>query len=320
LKYRLEDLCEKIGMKCSGGDKSIAAIKTLKEAGPEDLSFFHSEKYIDDLAATRAAAVILDGRYSGSLPEGVVALETDEPYVKFALATALFAHRFETGVNKPDIGEGCRIDPSASFCSNVKIGDNTVIMAGVYIGDNAVIGNDCLIHPNVSIYHETRIGDRCIVHSGSVIGADGYGFATDKTGRHIKIHQIGDVVIEDDVEIGSNVSIDRGALGSTIIGRGTKIDNLVQIAHNIVIGENCLIVAQAGMAGSSRLGRNTVLGAQSGVAGHLRLGDFTIVAARGGVTKTLEGGRTYGGFPAVEIGLWRRMQAVLMRLTKNKGR
>ncbi len=314
----LREICETIGVEYRGEDRRIHGINTLGEAGPDELSFFHNEKYRRDLPKTRAAAVLLEERFAGELPEGVIPLITDEPYLKLALATAIFAHPISTASEPPKLLGECDIDPSVRFGKNVIIGKGTVIMAGSYIGDDCIMGEGCLIHPNVTIYHGCRLGNGCIVHSGTVIGSDGYGFAHTREGRHIKIHQLGGVKIGDEVEIGANTTIDRGALGDTVIASGTKIDNLVQIGHNCEIGENSLIVAQTGISGSTRLGRNVVMGGQSATAGHLEIGDFATLAARSGVTKSLEGGRTYAGFPVIDIRLWRRQQAALMRLAKGK--
>ncbi len=314
----LREICETIGVEYRGEDRRIRGINTLAEAGPDELSFFHNEKYRSDLPETRAAAVLLEERFAGELPEGVIPLITDEPYLKLALATVLFAHPISTASEPPTLLGACDIDPTVRFGKNVTIGEGTVIMAGCYIGDDCTVGAHCLIHPNVTIYHGCRLGNDCILHSGAVIGSDGYGFAHTREGRHIKIHQLGGVKIGDAVEIGANTTIDRGALGDTVIAGGTKIDNLVQIGHNSEIGENSLIVAQTGISGSTRLGRNVVMGGQSATAGHLEIGDFATLAARCAATKSLEGGKVYAGVPAMDIRLWRRQQAALMRLAKGK--
>lgn len=318
--YSLKEICEKIGVEYSAEDCSITGLNTLADATPEQLSFLHSEKYLRDLERTRAAAVLVEERFAERLPEGVIPLVTDEPYLKLALATALFAHRVSPASEPPITGEGCKIDPTVRFGRNVTVGAGTVILAGSYIGDDVIIGENCLIHPNVTIYHGCSVGDGCILHSGAVIGSDGYGFAHTREGKHVKIHQLGGVRIGDEVEIGANTTIDRGALGDTVIGSGTKIDNQVQIGHNCLIGENCLIVAQTGIAGSTKLGRNVVMGGQSATAGHLEIGDFATLAARCAATKSLEGHRVYAGVPAMDIRLWRRQQAALIRLAKGKKR
>ncbi|WP_457605271.1 UDP-3-O-(3-hydroxymyristoyl)glucosamine N-acyltransferase [Nitratifractor sp.] len=318
MSHTIMTICRYLDLPYEGEDREISGIATLAEAGPEDLSFFHNEKYRKDLPSTRAAAVLTEEKYASELPEGVIPLITDEPYLLLARATELFAHRISTESEPPRLLGECEIDSSVRFGRNVTIGEGTVILAGTYIGDDVTIGENCLIHPNVTIYHGSRIGERCILHSGCVIGSDGYGFAHTRDGRHVKIHQLGGVVLGDEVEIGANTTVDRGALGDTIIGSGTKIDNQVQIGHNCMIGEHCLIVAQCGLAGSTKLGRNVVLGGQSATAGHLEIGDFAQFAARSGVTKSMEGGKVYGGAPAMEIKLWRRQQAALMRLAKGK--
>ncbi len=313
---RLSKLCADIGVAFSGEDIEIRGIGTLDSADSSQLSFFHSEKYLETLKSTEAAAVLIESKYLEYLPKSSIALITDEPYLKLALATALFAHPLSNDSDEPLVSDGADIDKSARFGKGVEIGKNSLIMAGCYLGDGVKIGDNCIIHPNVTLYHGVEIGNGCIVHSGAVVGSDGYGFAHTKDGRHIKIHQIGSVVIEDDVEIGSNTTIDRGAIGNTLIKSGTKIDNLVQIGHNCDIGENCLIVSQVGISGSTTLGRNVIMGGQSATAGHLKIGDFAVIAARGGVTKSLEGGKQYGGFPAVDIRLWKKMQVALSRLVK----
>ena len=318
MRRSLKEICEQIGVDYRGEDREIAGLNTLVEAGPEELSFFHNERYRRDLPETRAAAVLVEERFAAELPEEVIPLVTDEPYLKLALATELFAHSMGIESDSPKLLGECRIDPSVRFGTNVTIGAGTVVMAGVYLGDDCVLGENCLIHPNVTVYHGSRIGDRCILHSGCVIGSDGYGFAHTRDGRHVKIHQLGNTVLGDDVEVGANTTIDRGALGDTVIGSGTKIDNQVQIGHNTVTGENCLIVAQTGISGSTKLGRNVIMGGQSATAGHLEIGDFAVLAARCAATKSLEGGKTYAGVPAMEIRLWRKQQAALMRLAKGK--
>ena len=313
---KLSKLCAEINLPFNGDDIDITGIGTLDSANANQLSFFHSPKYIESLKSTKAGAVLIEEKYLEYLPSHSIALLTDEPYLKLALATALFAHPLSNESEEPTLLEGAKVDESVKYGKGVEIGKDTLIMAGCYIGDDVKIGDRCIIHPNTTIYHGVEIGDDCIIHSGAVIGSDGYGFAHTADGRHIKIHQIGGVIIENSVEIGANTTIDRGAIGNTVIKTGTKIDNLVQIGHNCNIGENSLIVSQVGLSGSTTLGRNVIMGGQSATAGHLKIGDFAVIAARGGVTKSLEGSRQYGGFPAVEIRLWKKMQVALSRLVK----
>ncbi len=313
---KLSLICKKIGIDYSGEDIEIDGIGTLDSASSNQLSFFHSTKYLNALKNTKAGAVLLEKEYIEYLPKGSIALITDEPYLKLALASSLFAHKLSNSSTPPILGKDVDIDESVKFGKDVRVGDNSLIMANCYIGDGVSIGKNCIIHPNVTIYHGVKIGDNVILHSGAVIGSDGYGFAHTKDARHIKIYQLGGVIVEDDVEIGANTTIDRGAIGDTIIRRGTKIDNLVQIGHNCDIGENSLIVSQVGLSGSTTLGKNVIMGGQSATAGHLKIGDFAVIAARGGVTKSLDGFKQYGGFPAVDIRLWKKMQVAISRLVK----
>jgi len=318
MTHKLSQITKELKIDFDVHDIEIDGIHTLSEASSTQLSFFSDAKYANSLHETKAAAVFIDKKYADLLPSTTIALITDEPYLKLALASKFFAYKITTKGKHPNLGDGCDIDNSVRFGSNVVVGDNVTIMAGCYVGDNVVIGSNTLLYSNVTLYYDTNIGDNCIVHAGTVLGCDGYGFAHTKQGEHIKIYQNGNVVIEDNVEIGANCTIDRAVFGTTFIRKGTKLDNLIQIAHNCDIGDHSLMAAQSGVAGSSTFGRNVVVGGQSAISGHLKIGAFTTIAGKSGVTKTLEGGKTYAGFPAIEIKLWRKMQAVLMRLVKKR--
>lgn len=318
MTYKLSQITKELNIDFNGNDIEIDGIHTLSEATATQLSFFTDAKYASQLPQTKAAAVFIDKKHADLLPATTIALVTDEAYLKLAYASKFFAHTIMTKGGHPNLGEGCDIDKSVRFGNNVTVGDNVTIMAGCYVGDNVAIGSDTLLYPNVTLYHGTHIGKNCIVHAGTVVGCDGYGFAHTKQGEHVKIYQNGNVVIEDDVEIGANCTIDRAVFGTTYIRKGTKLDNLIQIAHNCDVGEYSLMAAQVGLAGSTTLGRNVVMGGQSATAGHLEVGAFTTIAGKAGVTKSLEGGKMYAGFPAIEIKLWRKMQASLMRLVKNR--
>ena len=314
---RLRELAREIGLSYEGADLEITGLGTLKNAKPDQLSFLDNPKYLKDLRTTRAGAVIVAPQHADAVPESCVALESEEPYLKLALASRLFAPEpmREEGA-EPVFGEDCRIGENVSFGKDVVIGDRVTIMPGCYIGDDVTIGDDTLLYANVTIYHRTSIGARCIIHSGTVIGSDGYGFAHTRTGEHVKLYQLGHVVVEDDVEIGSNTSIDRGTIEPTVIKKGAKIDNLVQIAHNCVIGEHSLLTGQVGLAGSTILERNVVMGGQSGAMGHLTIGAFAQIAAKAGVTKPLEGGKTYAGYPIMEHRQWLKLNAMLNKMLK----
>ncbi len=318
MTYKLSQITKELNLDFNGNDIEIDGIHTLKEATSSQLSFFTDAKYASELPQTKAAAVFIDEEHADLLPDTTIALITDEAYLKLAYASKFFAHKIESKGGHPAMGEGCDIDKRVRFGKNVTLGDNVTLLAGCYVGDNVTIASDTLLHSNVTLYHGTQIGQNCIIHSGTVIGCDGYGFAHTKLGEHVKIYQNGNVLVEDDVEIGANCAIDRAVFGTTTIRKGTKLDNLIQIAHNCDVGEHTLCAAQVGLAGSTTLGRNVVMGGQSATAGHLEVGAFATIAGKGGVTKSLEGGKTYAGFPAIEIKLWRKMQAALMRLVKNR--
>ncbi len=318
MTYKLSQIIKDIGLNFEDNDIDIDGIHTLSEASHTQLSFFNSEKYLDQLPQTKAAAVFIEEKYAELLPATTIALITDEPYLKLALASKFFAHKLETKGGHPEMGEGCDIDKRVRFGKDVTLGDNVIILAGCYIGDNVTVGSNTVLNPNVTLYHGTKLGERCIIHSGTVIGCDGYGFAHTKRGEHVKIYQNGIAVVEDDVEIGANCVVDRAVFGTTFIRKGTKLDNLIQIAHNCDVGEHTLCAAQVGLAGSSTLGRNVVIGGQSAVAGHLEIGPFATIAGKSGVTKSLEGGKTYAGFPAIDHKMWLKMQAKIARLLKLK--
>lgn len=314
---KLNLLAKEIGLEIDS-DMEIDGLNTLKDANSQNLSFFDNKKYLDDLKSTNAGAVLITSEFADFVPKTCLALVTDEPYLKLAFASKIFAPKpFETDGNDPVISQNCIISPNAYIGKNTFIDENTTIMPGAFVGDNCNIGKNCVIYPNVSIYRDCKIGDNCTIHANTVIGSDGFGFAHTKLGEHIKIFQNGNVIIENDVEIGSNTSIDRAVFGSTFIKEGTKIDNLVQIGHNCVIGEYSIIVSQVGISGSTKLGRNVIMGGQSATSGHLEIAPFTTIAARGGVTKSIDTKGTYAGFPLFEHREWLKLQGKIARLLKS---
>lgn len=318
MTYKLSQITKAIDIDFNAHDMDIDGIHTLSEASATQLSFFTDSKYTSQLATTKAAAVLIDEKHADLLPSGTIALITDEAYLKLALASKFFAHKLVTKGGHPALGEGCDIDKRVRFGNNVTLGDNVIVMAGCYVGDNVTVGSGTLLYPNVTLYHHSQIGAECIIHSGTVIGCDGYGFAHTKLGEHVKIYQNGNAVVEDNVEIGANCTIDRAVFGTTYIRKGTKLDNLIQIGHNCDVGEYTLCAAQVGLSGSTTLGRNVVMGGQSATAGHLEIGEFATIAGKGGVTKSLEGGKTYAGFPAIDHKTWLRLQAKIAGLLKRK--
>ena len=322
LPRRLKEIAHLIGGDLVGdGDTLITGICGIKEAKPGDLTFIANSKYLHLLQTTKASAVITSPDVKAAPKPIIQAENLSLAFAKLA-ATLLGSEiqRHPEGISpKAVLGKGVRlgsgvsIQPFVVIEDDVAIGDRTVVYAHSYIGRRARIGNDCLIYPNVSIRERVEIGHRVIIHSGSVIGSDGFGFATVK-GIHHKIPQIGTVVIEDDVEIGANVTIDRARFEKTLIGKGTKIDNLVQIAHNVVTGSNCIIVAQSGISGSTTLGNHVVLAGQSGIVGHITVGDHVMVGAQAGVSKSVPPNTAVWGYPAKPLPKAKRLNAALQRL------
>ena len=315
----LKELAALVGGAVSGSPETrIRAVAGIREAGPGDITFLANARYAADLAASRASAVIVGKTWPSPISQIVV----DDPYYAFCKIVVHFhPPRRETPGIHPTavVGKGVKMGKDVAVGSHVSIGDVTllgdraVVSAGTVIGADVVIGEESLIYPNVTVREGSRIGKRVILHSGVVIGSDGFGFATHE-GIHHKIPQIGIVEVQDDVEIGANVTVDRAALGRTIIGRGTKIDNLVQIAHNVETGEHCLIVAQAGISGSTRLGNHVVLAGQVGVVGHLVLGDGVRAGAQSGIAGDAPAGATVSGSPAIAHRDWLRAQVVFAKL------
>ena len=317
--FELSELLQTIGVAYEGPSITINALNTLSDASAFELSFLQNKKYLDQLQTTKAGAVFVTADMAEHLPETSIAVVVEDPYMELAHASKLFAPELldETA---PDavVGEGSVIAEGANLAKGAVIGKNCTIMPGVYVGRGTTVGDNTILHPNVTIYHECEIGSDCIIHANTVIGSDGFGFATSKLGTHTKLYQNGNVVIENDVELGAGVTIDRAVFGSTRIKEGARMDNLVHIGHNCEIGEYSVLVAQSGIAGSTILGRNVVMGGQSATAGHLTIAPFTNFAARSGVTKSIkESGKTYGGFPLMEQKQWLKLQAKIARLLKS---
>ncbi len=303
---KLSILAEKLNGELIGpdGESEVAGVSTLQDAGPDQVCYFGNRHYRKYLESTCALAVITREILESSAPNLIL---VSEPYRAFREVLILFRHGSLSGFSAihptsaihPDavLSDNVTVGPNAVVDSCVTIGSGTTIGAGTVIGPGVTIGSGCFINPLVSVYHDCVIGSRVIIHSGAVIGADGFGFIPDPEG-HLKIPQNGNVVIEDDVEIGAGCTIDRAVVGSTIIGRFSKLDNLIQIAHNVTVGRGCLIAAQTGISGSTEIGSGVIFGGQVGTAGHISIGDGAVVAAQSGVTKDVAARSTVSGYPA----------------------
>ncbi|NOT41626.1 MAG: UDP-3-O-(3-hydroxymyristoyl)glucosamine N-acyltransferase [Alphaproteobacteria bacterium] len=306
-------------------DLTIADLCALDSAGPGLLSYCESVKFRAALERTKAGAVLVGEAFAASVPSAAVAIICAQPALAFAKVAGAFYP--DAGLiwpkSKPpvqriaptsQVGKGTVIAPDVFIGEGVEIGNDCVIGPGAVIGRGVQIGHNAQLGAHVSISH-SLIGDRCTIHAGTRIGQDGFSYVSGAAG-HFKVPQLGRVIIQDDVEIGANAAIDRGALGDTVIGEGTKLDNMVHIAHNNRIGRRCIIVAQVGIAGSSEIGDFAVLGGQVGVGDHVKIGAGTFVAGKSGVTRNLEAGKVYAGYPAHPIEQWRREVGTLARLTK----
>ena len=321
MRFTLKEIAYLVGGEVVGDPNiAITGISGIKEAKSGDITFLANSKY-SSLAKTTKAAAIMTFREDIETTKPLI--KTDNPSIAFTKVVELVTAsniKHPRGIHPTAVisagarlGENVAVGAYAIIEVGVRIGEGTVIYGCCYLGRHAKIGRDCLIYPHVTLREQTEIGNRVIIHSGAVIGSDGFGFAM-VGGAQEKIPQIGIVSIEDDVEIGANVTIDRARLDKTLIGKGTKIDNLVQIAHNVITGENCIIVAQAGISGSTILGKGVILAGQAGIVGHIRIGDKAIVAAQAGVTKSVAAGAKVSGYPAKPHAAALKVNACLQRL------
>jgi len=309
--------CELLG----NGEIEIKGISEIQNAEEGDLTFLTNPKYKKYLKNTKASAIIVEKPIK---EVEITQLICEEPYVAFAKALSIFypetlpsphVSSKATISSSAKIGNNCYIGDNVVIDENAVIGNNVTLFPNVYIGKNSEIGNNCVIFPNVTIYHNVKIGDWVRIHAGSVVGSDGFGYAFSKKERQVfKVPQTGGVVIEDFVEIGANTTIDRGTIGNTVIGEGTKIDNLVQIGHNVKIGKYCFIVSQVGISGSTKIGDFVTLAGKVGVAGHIEIASNVTVGAKSGITKSIKEPGIYAGFPVKPYKEWRKVQALIDRL------
>ena len=301
----ISDLAAKLGLILHGQDREFSGLNTLEAATPDNVSFLANPKYRHFLAETKACAVIVSEEFISAVP---TALVSDNPYRDFARAAAFFVRKqdavsgvSEQAVIHPEaaIGAGCTIHPHAHVGARTRLGENCTLFPGVYVGEYCVIGKGCVLYPNAVVLAGVIVGDECMLQAGCVLGTDGFGFAM-MDGAMRKIPQIGTVELASGVDVGANTCIDRATLGATSVGRDSKIDNLVQIGHNVTLGEECLIISQVGIAGSTKVGSRVTMAGQAGVAGHLHIGDGATIGPQAGVAKDIPAGLTGSGSPLME--------------------
>ena len=324
---KLRELADRLECRLEGdGDVEITRVSGIQEAQPGDVTFLANSKYEKALASTKASAVILK---DGAPAAPCAMLRARDPYLAFARAVGLFApvsrpapgiHALAAIAAGAQLGADVSVGPFVVIGEGARIGDRTVIYPNVTIGPDASIGHDCTVHSNVAIRERCTIGNRVTLQNGVVIGGDGYGFVRRGDGTHEKIPQVAVVVIEDDVELGANTTVDRPAVGETRIKAGTKIDNLVQIGHGVTVGRNVLMAAQVGIAGSTDIEDDVVFGGQVGVGGHLTIGRGAIAVGQSGVTNSLDAGAFVAGYPAIDSREWRKASVLFRRLPEMKRR
>jgi UDP-3-O-[3-hydroxymyristoyl] glucosamine N-acyltransferase len=314
------------------GDAQVAvnSFGKIEEATEGQLAFLANPKYEEYLYSTKASVIIVNETQELRQPINATLIRVPDAYSAFATLLSKYQEIVQqqlTGVQEPSYisksakyGDNVFIGAFAYLGENVKVGNNTKIYPNAYLGNNVVIGDNTIIHPGVRIYHDCKVGNNVTIHAGTVIGSDGFGFAPQADGSFKKVPQIGNVVIEDHVEIGANATIDRATIGSTLIKSGAKLDNLIQIAHNVEVGHSTVIAAQAGVSGSTKIGNGVMIGGQAGIVGHIQLGDGAKVNAQSGVSKSLEPGKAVTGSPAYDYTSSLRSQAIFRNLPEMEKR
>lgn len=329
MEFSAAQIAELLGGKVEGNpDTKVSNLSKIEEGKSGTLSFLANPKYTSFIYTTEASIVVVNNSFVAEkeLKPGCTLIRVEDAYGSFAKLLGLYEQikGEKSGIEQPSfvhtnskLGENCYVGAFAYVGENVQIGDNVKIYPHAYIGDNAKVGDNCILFSGVKIYNDCVIGNNCTIHASTVIGSDGFGFAPNNENNYAKVPQIGNVIIEDYVEIGSNSSVDRATLGSTIIRKGVKIDNLVQIAHNVEIGENTVIAGQTGVAGSSKIGKNCMIGAQVGIAGHLKIADGVKIAGQSGIASSIEKeGEIVQGSPAFTIGEYKRSYVLFRSLPK----
>jgi UDP-3-O-[3-hydroxymyristoyl] glucosamine N-acyltransferase len=305
-------------------EATVSSFGKIEEAGEGQLSFLANPKYEDYIYSTKASVIIINQSLSLKQPVSATLLRVADAYTAFATLLAKYQEIMQqqlSGIQQPSYiaktascGKNVFIGAFTYLGENVKVGDNSKVYPNTFIGDNVTIGDNCVIHAGVKIYHDCKVGNHVTIHAGTVIGSDGFGFAPQADGSFKKVPQIGNVVIENNVEIGANATIDRATIGSTLIKSGAKLDNLIQIAHNVEVGNSTVIAAQSGVSGSTKIGNGVMIGGQAGIVGHIQIGDGAKINAQSGVSKSLEAGKAVTGSPAYDYTSALRSQAVNRRL------
>jgi len=321
----VENIAKQIGGIVNGdGTIEINGASDIKTAQKGQITFISNDKYLDQLKTTNASAILLSKEWSGEIDVNVPIISVDNVYACLAEVLNLFGgvqfmeselSEFASISRHSAVHESCSVGAFAVIEKDSTVGKGSQIMSHVYIGKNVRIGENCLIYPGVKIYKDSLIGDNCIIHANAIVGSDGFGFAPLKDGSFKKIPQIGNVIIEDDVEIGANTVIDRATMGSTVIRKGVKLDNLIQIAHNVEIGKNTVMAAQSGVAGSSKIGSNCQIGGQTGIVGHIHIADRTLIQGQSGMTKSItKAGTKWYGTPAIDYNNYLKSFAIYKKL------
>jgi UDP-3-O-[3-hydroxymyristoyl] glucosamine N-acyltransferase len=326
----LRELADRLGCRLEGdGDVEIRRVAGIEQAAAGDVTFLSNSKYRGLLATTKASAVILGPASAQDPPAPCAVLRSPQPYVAFALAVRLFARpslpargidRLSAIADDATLGPDASVGPFVTIGAGASIGASAIIYPTVIVGPGVRIGDDCILHAGVSIREHVVIGDRVTLLDGAVVGSDGFGFAKQTDGTHLKIPQHADVVVEDDVEIGANSTIDRPAVGETRISAGTKIDNLVHIAHGVAVGRRVLMAAQVGIAGSTIVEDDVMMGGQAGAINHLRLGKGAMVGAKSAVMQSVDPGSFVSGYPAIQQSAWRKAAVLFRQLPMFKKR
>lgn len=324
MEFKAQSIADFLGGTVEGdANATVTDVAKIEEGKPGTLAFLSNPKYFKYLYETNASIVIVNQDMELEAQVKATLIRVPDAYKAFASLLELYqqAKGSKTGIENPSfidptaqVGNDVYVGAFAYLGKNVRIGNHVKIYPQVYIGDNTTIADDTVLFPGVKIYENTKIGQACIIHAGAVIGADGFGFAPTEDGTYKKIPQVGNVILEDWVEIGANTTIDCATMGSTIVRKGTKIDNLVQIAHNVEIGENTVMASQTGIAGSTKVGSNCMFGGQVGVAGHITIGDHVNLGAMSGVSNSIKSNKTVLGAPAMDIARAAKVFAVYRNL------